>query len=110
MPSKLAREEVAVRLLKKGHTATYVARHKDVQAHPTTVRRWATKHGIKLEYPYNRHQGREDLVDVAEILRLRRRKNDGTPVFTLLEIAELCGCSRSYVKQVCTKARTEGKL
>lgn len=99
-----------MRLLKKGHTAAYVAHHKDVQAHPTTVQRWAKKHGIELEYPYNRHQNRDDLVDVQEILRLRRRQTAGKPLFTLAEIADLCDCSRSYVKKVCAKARREGQL
>ena len=74
------------------------------------MRRWAAKHGIKLEYPYNRHQNRDDLVDVGEILRLRKRLSSGKPLFTLQEIAELCDCSHSYVKQVCAVARAEGTL
>lgn len=103
-------EKAAVRLLRKGHTAARVAQHKDVNVHPTTVQRWAAKHGIELKYPYNRHVGREDLVSISEILRLRKRRNAGKPLFTLAEIAELCDCSRSYVKQVCAKARKEGRL
>jgi MarR-like DNA-binding transcriptional regulator SgrR of sgrS sRNA len=45
-------------------------------------------------------------------LRKKTIKMDGKrkPVFTLAEIAELCECSRSYVKQVVAKAREEGKL
>jgi len=103
-------EKAAVRLLRKGHTAASVAQHKSVQVHPTTVQRWATKHGIQLKYPYNRHAGRDDLVSISEILRLRKRRNAGKPLFTLAEIADLCDCSRSYVKQVCAKARAEGQL
>jgi transposase len=105
-----AQERAAVRLLKKGHTAVYAARHKDVQVHPSTVQRWAKKHGIELVFPHNRHEGREDLVDTAEIIRLRRRRNGRKPMFTMAVIAELCSCSQSYVKKVCAGARREGKL
>lgn len=105
-----SQEKAAVRLLRKGHSAASAARHKDVRVRPSTVRRWARKHGIKLEYPYNRHQNRDDLVDVQEIIRLRKRTLQGKPLFTLEEIGELCGCSRSYVKKVCAKAREEGQL
>jgi hypothetical protein len=104
------KEERAVALLREKHTAADVARHRSVRVHPTTVQRWARKHGIVLKYPYNRHQGRTDLVDVGEILRLCKRRINGKPLFTLAEIAELCECSRSYVKLVCAKARKEGKL
>lgn len=103
-------KENALRLLRAGHTAAYAAAHPSVRVHPTTVQRWAEKHGIKLEFPFNRHQVRDDLVDVREILRLRRRKHAGKPLFTLQEIGDLCGCSASYVKQVCARARREGKL
>jgi hypothetical protein len=104
------KEERAVALLRQKHTAASVANHRSVQVHPTTVQRWARKHGILLTYPYNRHEGRKDLVDVDEILRLRRRQIDGKCIFTLGDIADLCECSLSYVKQVCAKARREGKL
>lgn len=97
-------------LLKAGYTAADAARHRSVKVHPTTVQRWARKHGIELQYPYNRHEDREDLVDVAEIVRLRRRRFQGKPLFTLQEIADMCECSRSYVKQVCARAREKEKL
>lgn len=104
------KEERAVALLRKGISAVQVAQDRRIQVHPTTVQRWAHKHGIVLEFPFNRHQGRKDLVDVGEILRLRRRSVNGKFLFTIPEIAKLCQCSPSYVKQVCTKARKEGKL
>ena len=110
-PRKESEEAKAIKLLKKGHTAAYAAEKAGV--HPTTVQRWAKKHGIGLSYPYNRHESREDLVDVKEIVRLRKRKKkrgSDKPMFTLAEIAEMCGCSRSYVKQVLAKAREEGRL
>jgi transposase len=109
-PRKESEEAKAIKLLKKGHTAAYTA--EEVGVHPTTVQRWAKANGIDLTYPYNRHADREDLVDVKEIVRLRKRKAPGRdkPLFTLAEIAELCGCSRSYVKQVVARARQEGQL
>lgn len=100
-----------MRLLKKGHSAAFAATRTGV--HPTTVQRWAKKHGIQLAYPYNRHEDRDDLVDVKEIVRLRKRKapsRKGKGLFTLQEIADMCGCSKSYVKQVVAKAREEGRL
>lgn len=110
-PRKESEEAKAVKLLKRGESAAYAAQETGV--HPTTVQRWAKKHGIALTYPYNRHQDRDDLVDTKEILRLHKRKasrKNPKPLFTLAEIAELCGCSRSYVKQVIAKAREEGRL
>jgi len=104
------KERAAIPLLKKGHTAVYVGAHKNVGVHPTTVQRWARKHGIELKYPHNRHDERVDLVNTAEILRLRKRKHGGKPLFTYEEIAGLCDCSRSYVSKVLTTAREEGKL
>lgn len=107
-PRKESEEALVVKLLKKGHSALAAAEEAGV--HPTTAQRWAKKHGIELAYPFNRHEGRDDLVDVKEIVRLRKRKSSGKPLFTLQEIADLCGCSRSYVKQVLAKAREEGRL
>ena len=107
---KEAEEKAAIRLLKKGHTAAYAAAHEDVQVHPTTVQRWAKKHGIELAFPFNRHGDREDLVDVKEILRLRKRRHQGKPLFTYEEIAGLCNCSRSYVSKVLAEARKNGKI
>jgi len=109
-PRKEKQEKAAVRLLRKGHTAADVARHESVRVHPTTVQRWAEKHGIELQYPYNRHATREDLVDKDEIVRLRRRRNGARYLFTVQEIAEMMECSYSYVKQVCAAARREGRL
>ena len=109
-PRKERQEKAAVRLLKKGHKAAHVARHKDVRVHSTTVQRWAEKHGIELSYPYNRHADRDDLVDKEEIVRLRRRRNGGGFLFTIQEIADMMECSYSYVKQVCAAAREEGRL
>jgi len=112
MPSREfeAKERAAVKLLLEGHSAAHVARQRSVSVHPTTVQRWAAKHGIKLAYPYNRHETRDDLVDVDEIIRLRKRQLNGAPLFTQQEIADMCDCSRSYVKQVCAKARKDGRL
>jgi len=110
-PRKESEEAKAIKLLQEGHSAVYAAERAGV--HPTTVQRWAKKHGLGLKYPYNRHADREDLVDVKEIIRLRKRKasrKDKKSLFTLAEIAEMCGCSRSYVKQVLAKAREEGRL
>jgi len=108
------KEALGVRLLKRGVRAKAVAQDKRIQVHPSTVQRWARKHDIVLTYPYNRHKDREDLVDVKEILRLRKKtaKIGGKlkPLFTLDEIAGLCDCSRSYVKQVVSKAKKEKKL
>jgi transposase len=107
-PRKESEEAKAIKIMKRGHTAAYAA--EKVGVHPTTVQRWAKKAGLELEYPYNRHQSRDDLVDTDEIVRLRKRVEDGKPVFTLAEIAEMVGCSRSYVKQVVARAREEGSL
>jgi transposase len=110
-PRKESEEELVIKLLKKGKSAAYAAERAGV--HPTTAQRWAKKHEIELSYPFNRHATRDDLVDVKEIIRLRKRKasrKSDKPLFTLQEIAELCGCSRSYVKQVLAKAREEGRL
>lgn len=110
-PRKESEEALVIKLLKKGHPAAYAAERAGV--HPTTAQRWAKKHGIELTYPYNRHEDRDDLVDVKEIVRLRKRKasrKNPKPLFTLQEIADMCGCSRSYVKQVLAKAREEGRL
>lgn len=109
-PRKEKQEKAAIRLLKKGYTAADAARHKSVQVHPTTVQRWAEKHGIELQYPYNRHVSRTDLVDKEEIIRLRRRRSAGRYLFTVQEIAEMVACSYSYVKQVLAAARSEGRL
>lgn len=101
----------ALDLLREGQTAASVAEMAGV--HRTTVQRWAKQEGIVLVYPFNRHAGRDDLIDVEKIVKLRRRKsayNKGRPLFTLQDIAEMCGCSRSYVKQVVAKARAEGRL
>ena len=110
MAANNKQEQAAVRLLKKGHTAAYVADQKDVGVHRTTVQRWARKHGIELTYPHNRHDERVDLVNTDEILRLRKRCIGGKPLFTYEEIAGLCDCSRSYVSKVLVKARKEGKI
>jgi transposase len=110
-PRKESEEALVIKLLKQKKSAAYAAERAGV--HPTTAQRWAKKHGIKLSYPYNRHAARDDLVDVKEIVRLRKLKvspKNEKPLFTLQEIADLCGCSRSYVKQVLAKARKEGRL
>lgn len=110
-PRKESEEAKAVKLLIAGESAAYAAEKAGV--HPTTVQRWAKKHGIELAYPYNRHEDRDDLVDVKEIVRLRKRRRPGGKgkgLFTLQEIADMCECSRSYVKQVLSKAREEGRL
>lgn len=105
------KEKLALKLLRKGKLAADVARDTRIDVHPTTVQRWAKKHDIDLTYPYNRHEGRDDLVDVKEIIRLRKKKGiKGRPLFTRAEIAGLCQCSESYVKQVIAKAKKEGKL
>jgi transposase len=108
------KEKLGIRLLKKGMRAKAVAQDERIQVHPSTVQRWARKHDIVLTYPYNRHKDRGDLVDVKEIVRLRKKKSKiagkWKPIFTLSEIAGLCSCSRSYVKQVVAKAKEEGKL
>ena len=105
---KSKEEERAIRWLRKNKTAAYAA--KKVGVHPTTVQRWALKHGIELSYPYNRHEGRTDLVDTDEIIELSGRWEDGTYLFTQAEIAEMMGCSISYIKKVRARARAEGLL
>ena len=67
---------------------------------PTTVQRWAEGEGIKLEYPYNAHQNRTDLVDKQSIIDLSAEMFDGKPLFTRSEVARMCQCSESYVKIV----------
>jgi len=119
MPANAKPKEKARALawLHKGKRAKWAA--EKVGVHPTTVQRWAADAGIKLEYPYNAHQDRTDLVDKDEIIRLRnlRMKYEGhrgrkvdKPMFSYNEIAEMMGCSHSYIKIVCTAARKEGKL
>jgi len=106
---KPKQERRAVAILRRGRTAAHAAR--EVGVHPTTVQRWAQKHEIELQYPFNPHVLRDDLVDTREIVRLRRkRRGDGRPLFTYPEIADLVGCSSSYVKQVCARARADGTL
>jgi DNA-binding CsgD family transcriptional regulator len=113
----LSKEDRAIQWLIKGKRASWTANQLGV--HPTTVQRWAAKHGIKLEYPYIRAQDRTDLIDKKEILRLRKLRmvytsERGRPVdrhmFAYPEIAEMMGCSASYVKQVCMEARQNGLL
>jgi len=105
------KEKLGIKMLRKGMRAADVARDKRIDVHPTTVQRWAKKHDIELTYPYNRHSGREDLVNKSEIVRLRKMKNSrGRPLFTRIEIAGLCECSESYVKQVIAKAKEDGLL
>lgn len=106
------KEELAVELLEKGElTAKQVANDRRINVHPTTVQRWAKKNHIELRFPYNRHEDRLNLVDVSEIIRLRKKKGIGKrPLFTYLEIAGLCQCSESYVKKVIIQAKKEGKL
>jgi len=107
------KEKLAMRMLKRGKTAAAVARDERIQVHPTTIQRWARKNGISLA-PYNRHEQRDDLVDKGKVLRLRKQfsvvNGKRKPSFTLKEVAGLCGCSPSYVKKVCARARKEGKL
>ncbi len=103
-------KKAAFRLLRQGCTAASASRHKDVQVRPATVRRWAAVEGIQLHYPYNRHQARTDLVDTAEIVRLRKRRLGNRAFFTIKEIAAMCECSQSYVKQIVATARRECKL
>lgn len=110
MSTDPVRKKAAVRLLKKGLTAAEVAAHTEVRVHRTTVQRWAKEAGIELRWPHNRHKDREDLVNDAEILRLRKRKHGGKPLFTYEEIARLCDCSRSWVSRVLAEARRAGKL
>ena len=105
---KAKEEERAIRWLLKGKTAAFAA--KKVGVHPTTVQRWAIKHGITLVYPYNRHEDRTDLVDKDEIIQLSGRWEDGSYLFTQEEIAEMMDCSVSYVKHVRAAARAEGLL
>jgi DNA invertase Pin-like site-specific DNA recombinase len=106
----MVKKKAALRLLRKGVTAAQVAEHKEVRVHRTTVQRWAKEAGIELRWPHNRHKEREDLVDAAEIIRLRKRKTEGRPLFTYEEIAALCSCSRSWVSRVLAEARRDGKL
>jgi len=119
MPANAKPKEKARALtwLRKGKRAKWTA--EKIGVHPSTVQRWAHAEGIELEYPYNAHQDRVDLVDKDEILRLRtlRMKYRGhrgskieKPMFSYNEIAEMMDCSYSYVKQVCAAARKEGKL
>lgn len=105
------KEKLGIKLLHKGMRAVDVAKDKRIDVHPTTVQRWAKKHDIELTYPYNRHSSREDLVNKKEIIRLRKMKNGrGRPLFTRVEIAGICECSESYVKQVIAKAKEDGLL
>jgi transposase len=105
------KEKLAIQLLKKGKRVSEVAQDKRIGVHRTTVQRWAKKNGIELEFPYDRHAKRDDLVDVKEIIRLRKKKNSkGRYVFTRAEIAGLCKCSEGYVKKVLTQAKKDGKL
>lgn len=107
MPPQSLKEAqaVAISLIKEGTTAADIA--KRVGVHPSTVQRWVKKAGYRLEYPYNRHKERTDLVDKDEILRLRAREHEGKPLFTLNEIAEMCDCSVSYVKKVLAQAKEQ---
>jgi transposase len=108
-PRKAKEEARAIRWLRKGKTAAWAA--KRVEVHPTTVQRWAKKHGIELEFPYNRNQDRTDLVDNDYIIRLSaERFDDGKRMFTQREIAELAKCSESWVKKVRARARADGLL
>jgi len=107
------KEKLGIRLLKRGMRAKDIAGDDRIKVHPSTVQRWARKHDIVLIFPYNRHKDREDLVDVKEILRLRKKTarigGKVKPLFTYEEIAGLCRCSRSYVKQVVAKAKKSEK-
>ncbi len=108
------KEKLGIRLLERGMRAKEVAQDKRIDVHPSTVQRWARKHEIVLTFPYNRHKDREDLVDVKEIIRLRKKTarigGKVKPLFTLAEIAGLCRCSRSSVKQIVAIATKDGKL
>lgn len=108
-----AKEEFGIQLLKSGMRSCDVARHARIAVDPSTVSRWAKKHGFSLPR-YNRHKDRVDLLDHKEVIRLRKQKvgkrDRRRPAFTLQEIADLCGCSLSYVKKIVSKAKKSGKL
>ena len=104
-----ALERQAVKLLRKGERAVSVA--SKLKLDPSTVSRWAAKNEISLEYPFNRHADRTDLISKKEIIRLRKKRNfTGLPLFSCAEIGEMLGCSATYVKIICAQARKEGRL
>ena len=100
---KAREEERAIRWLRKGKRANWAA--AKVGVHPSTVQKWAAKHGIELEYPYDSSQNRDDLISKKEILRLSRLTHAGKTLFTRREVAEIMECSESYVKQVRRQAK-----
>lgn len=97
-------------LLYQGLTPAEVATHDEIKVHRTTVLRWAKRAGITFDR-HNRHVDRDDLTDRAKIIKLRGLQHpDGKAVFTYERIAELCGCSRSWVSRVLAEARRNGDL
>jgi transposase len=105
--AKIKERKQAVKWLLKGKTAKWCA--DKVGVHPTTVQRWAHEEGIELEYPYNAHQNRTDLVDKHLILELSDEMFEGKPLYTRKEVAEICECSESYVK-IIRRKRKDGLL
>jgi transposase len=89
----------ALKWVRRGKTAKWAA--EKVGVNPATVSRWAqAEPDITLEYPYNAHQNRTDLVDKQSIIDLSAKMFGGKPLFLRREIAEMCECSESYVKIV----------
>lgn len=96
-----------MRLLMEGLTSAQVGAHPDVKVHRTTVERWAKVLGVKAP---RAKRGATRKVSATRIIKLRKRKVDGKPVFTYEEIAGICGCSRAWVSRVLSQARRDGKL
>lgn len=100
---KEAEEHKAVALLKAGWNASAAARVVGVD--PRTAQRWAHKHGIEL----TRYKAKYGRVDKDEALRMSDLEYNGERLFSRKEIAEMFGCSESYIKHLRRKRNLERK-
>ncbi len=100
---KEAQEQHALKLLRIGWKGAAVARKVGVDR--TTVYRWAKKHDIELP----RNESEFGKVDKAEALRMGDAEYNGEKLFSRAEIAEMFGCSESYIKHL-RRQRNQGLL